>query len=85
MFRQVDTNGLGALCPPGVLAVYARGIESPCPPYSAFWRKPLSIFGLCFLTTFLKSSQGCTIPSIQPPLRLMLAETPSLRSSGASP
>src|SRR4029453_17475363 len=57
----------------------------PCSRYSAFWLKPLSIFGLFFLTTFIKSSHMFTIPSIQPRLRLMLADTPSLRSSGASP
>ena len=78
-------NGLGVLCPPVVLAVHDRVVERPCTHYSAFWRKPFSIFGLSFLTTFIKSSHVFTIPSIQPRLRLMLADTPSLRSSGASP
>ena len=84
-FRTVDTNGLGALCPPVVLGVHDRVVERPCTHYSAFWPKPCSIFGLSFLTTFIKSSHVFTIPSIQPRLRLMLADTPSLRSSGASP
>ena len=49
-----------------------------------FWPKPLSIFGLLEVTTFIKSSHVFTIPSIQPPLRLMLAETPSPHGSSAS-
>ena len=83
-FRTVDTNGLGALCPPVVLGVHDRVVERPCTHYSAFWRKPFSIFGLSFLTTFIKSSHVFTIPSIQPRLRLMLADTPFPRGSGAS-
>ena len=49
-----------------------------------FWLKPVSIFGLSEVTTFIKSSHVFTIPPIQPPLRLMLAETPSPHGSGAS-
>ncbi len=49
-----------------------------------FWPKPLSIVGLPEGTTFIKSSHVFTIPSIQPLLRLMLAETPFPRSLGAS-
>ena len=49
-----------------------------------FWPKPLSIFGLLEVTTFSKSSPVFTIPSIPPPLRLMLAETPFPHGSGAS-
>jgi len=57
----------------------------PCARYSAlFWLKPVSIFGLSCITTFTKSSRMFTIPSIQPRLRLMLADTPSPRGSGAS-
>src|SRR6266446_1523022 len=55
-----------------------------CTRYGAFWLKPLSIFGLSILTTFIASSHVFTIPSIQPHLRLMLAETPSPHGSGAS-
>ena len=36
------------------------------------------------ITTFIESSHVFTIPSIQPRLRLMLAETPSPHGSGAS-
>ena len=84
-FRKIDMIRLGALCPPVVFAVHDRVIARPCTHYSAFWRKPFSIFGLSFLTTFIKSSHVFTIPSIQPRLRLMLADTPFLRSSGANP
>jgi hypothetical protein len=49
-----------------------------------FWPKPLSIFGLLEVTTFIKSSHVFTIPSIPPPLRLMLAETPFPHGSDAS-
>ena len=59
-----------------------RTIPIPC--YGALWLKPLSIFGLLEVTTFIKSSRVFTVPSIQPHLRLMLAETPFPRGSGAS-
>ena len=49
-----------------------------------FWPKPLSIFGLPEVTTLSKSSHVFTIPPIQPPLRLMLAETPFPHGSGGS-
>ena len=56
----------------------------PVPTTVTFWRQPLSIFGLFLLTTFIESSHVFTVPSIQPHLRLMLADTPSPRGSGAS-
>ena len=83
-FRKVDPKGLGALSPPGALGVHDRVLSRPCTRYSAFWPKPLSIFGLSLITTFIESSHLFTIPSIQPLLRLMLADTPSPRGSGAS-
>ena len=49
-----------------------------------FWLKPVSIFGLFLMTAFIESSHVFTIPSTQPHLRLMLADTPSLHSSGVS-
>src|SRR5712692_2436736 len=58
--------------------------QDPVPATVPFWPKPVSIFGLPAVTTFIKSAPVFTIPPIQPPLRLMLAETPSPRGSGAS-
>ena len=46
-FHKVDTDGLGALCSPGVLSVHDRVLARPCTHYGAFWPKPVSIFGLC--------------------------------------
>ena len=83
-FRKVDTDGLGALCPPGALGVHDKVLSRLCTRSSAFWLKPSSIFGLSLITTFIESSHVFTIPSIQPPLRLMLADTPSPHGSGAS-
>jgi hypothetical protein len=83
-FRQVAPKGVGALSPPGALGVHDRVLSRPCTRSSAFWLKPVSILGLVLITTFIKSSHVFTIPSIQPHLRLMLAETPSPRGSGAS-
>ena len=83
-FRQVDKDGLGALSPPVALCVHDRIFSRPCTRYSAFWLKPLSILGLLLITTFIESSRVFTIPSIQPLLRLMLADTPFPRGSGAS-
>ena len=58
--------------------------RDPVPAPVPFWRKPVSIFGLVLITTFIKSSRVFTIPSIQPRLRLMLADTPFPHGSGAS-
>ena len=58
--------------------------RDPVPAPVPFWRKPLSIFGLLLITTFIERSRVFTIPSIPPRLRLMLAETPFPRGSGAS-
>src|SRR6267143_1467248 len=57
--------------------------QDPVPATVPFWPKPLSIFGLPAVTTFIKSSRVFTIPPIQPPLRLMLADTPFPHGSGA--
>jgi hypothetical protein len=58
--------------------------RDPVPAPVPFWLKPVSILGLSLLTTFLESSHVFTIPSIQPHLRLMLADTPFPRGSGVS-
>ena len=58
--------------------------RDPVPAPVPFWRKPLSIFGLVLITTFIESSHVFTIPCIQPPLRLMLADAPSPHGSGAN-
>ena len=61
-----------------------RYYRDPVPAPVPFWLKPVSILGLVLITTFIESSHLFTIPSIQPLLRLMLADTPSPRGSGAS-
>src|ERR671930_1873449 len=58
--------------------------RDPIPATVPFWPKPSSIFGSLLITTFIESSHVFTIPSIQPLLRLMLADTPSPHGSGAS-
>ncbi len=58
--------------------------QAPVPATVPFWPKPLSIFGLPEVTTFIKSSPVFTIPSIPPHLRLMLADTPFPHGSGVS-
>jgi len=83
-FRKIDSDGLGALCPPVAFSVHDRVLTSPSARYGAFWLKPISIFGLWFFTTFIESSHMFTMPSIRPQLRLMLADTPQPRGFGAS-
>ena len=58
--------------------------RDPVPATVPFWPKPGSIFGLLLITTFNESSRLFTIPSIQPLLRLMLADTPLPYGFGAS-
>jgi hypothetical protein len=61
-----------------------RIVLRPLPATVPFWLKPVSIFGLVLITTLIESSRLFTLPSIQPHLRLMLADTPPPHSSGAS-
>jgi len=58
--------------------------RDPVPATVPFWLKPIRILGLLLITTFIESSRVFTIPSLQPLLRLMLADTPFPRGSGAS-
>src|SRR5215813_14961346 len=58
--------------------------RDPVPAPVPFWLKPVSLFGLVLITTFIESSHVFTIPCIQPLLRLMLAETPSPHGSSAN-
>lgn len=61
-----------------------RYSQDPVPAPVPFWRKPVSILGLVLSTTWIERSHLCTIPSIQPRLRLMLAATPAPHGLGAS-
>ena len=58
--------------------------QDSVPATVPFWLKPLSILGLVLITTFSERSHLCTLPSIQPRLRLLLAETPFPHGAGAS-
>jgi len=52
-FHKVDRFGLGALYSPVAWGVHDRVKARPCTRYSAVWPKPLSIFGLLEVTTFI--------------------------------
>jgi hypothetical protein len=58
--------------------------RDPVPAPVPFWRKPGSILGLLLITTLSERSRLFTLPSIQPRLRLMLADTLSPHGSSAS-
>ena len=60
---------------------YQDSVPAPVP----FWRKPVSIFGLVLITTFIENSHVFTLPFIQPRLRLMLADTPFPQGSSRFP
>ena len=83
-FHKVDKDGLGALCSPVALDVHDRVMARPGTRYSALLAQASQHLGLPAVTTFIKSSRVFTIPPIQPPLRLMLADTPFPHGSGAS-
>ena len=63
--------------------------QAPVPTPLPFWLKPSryderkSIFSLFYVTTFIASSLSLALPPTIAPTRLMLAGTPSPRSSGA--
>jgi len=57
---------------------------TPVPATVPFWPKPVSILGLFIFTAFIESAHVFTIPSIQPHLRLMLADTPLPHGLGAN-
>lgn len=67
-------DGVGPLFPPVVLGVHAKGEVSPWTHHVPFWPKPVSIFGLLYVTAFSKRSPGLTVPSTLVPVRLMLAD-----------
>ena len=83
-FRKVDPKGLGALSPRERWVSMTGYYRDPVPAPVPLWLKPVSILGLLLITTFSESSRLFTLPSIQPLLRLMLADTPSPHGSGAS-
>ena len=60
--RCVQQNGEGLLYPPVVCFAHDRVVGRPCTHHIAFWRKPISIFGLFTMTTFIEHSHTLTIP-----------------------
>jgi hypothetical protein len=59
--------------------------EAPVPAAFPFWVRPISIFGLFLITTFIESSRLLTMPSSPAHLHLMLVDTPFPHGSGAAP
>jgi|GEM_PF-3024826 len=68
-FRRIDTNGLGALCPPTAWVSMTGNRQIPVPAAFPFWAKPPSIFGLLLVTTFIESLRMLTLPSTPPHCR----------------
>ncbi len=62
MFCLANRGGLGLLYPPVTLDVHERARKIASARHSAFWLKPVSIFGLLPVTTFIKHSHVLTIP-----------------------
>jgi hypothetical protein len=68
-------NGLGPLYSPVALIVHEGSIAILPTRHVAFWLKPVSIFGLFWVTTFIKRSHMLTIPfNPCPRSALMLAD-----------
>ena len=87
VFRPIDLmNGLGSLFPPMALIAHDRGGFSPATRHVAFWPKPISTFGLFYITMFIKSSPGLAMP-FDPSSRsaLVLAEMRSPHSLRTNP
>ena len=68
-------SGLGPRYSPVALGVHERAVRRASTRHSAFWLKPISIFGLFWVTAFIKRLHMLTIP-LNPSLRsaLMLAD-----------
>jgi len=68
-FHGWITDGLGSACSPVARTATAGEGESPAPGHVPFWFKPISVFGLLVLTTFISSSPGLAMPSTLVPDR----------------
>jgi len=67
VFRVNDKNGLGALCSPVALCAHDGASLRLHTMLRTFWFKPVSIFGLLGMTTFIEGSRLFTMPSILAP------------------
>lgn len=57
-------DGLGPFSPPVALCAHDKEEPTPCSRHVPFWGKPVSVFGLLAMTTFIESSHALAIPSI---------------------
>src|SRR5262249_5878011 len=64
------TDGLGSACSPVVRQRRQGKGEAPAPGHVPFWFKPVSVFGLLVLTTFIGSSPELALqPTLAPDRR----------------
>ena len=63
-------GGLGSACSPVARQRRQGKGDAPAPGHVPFWFKPVSIFGLLVLTTFIGSSPELAMPSTLVPDRL---------------
>ena len=58
-----ESVGVGACCRPGGAWSTIPHVRDGIPPSGAFWPKPLNLFGLLPVTTFIADSHVFTIPT----------------------
>ena len=68
-FHGRITDGVGSACSPMARQRRQGKGDTPAPGHVPFWFKPISIFGLLVLTTFLGSSPELAMPSTLGPDR----------------
>ena len=69
-FHGWITDGVGSACSPVARTATAGEGRVPCTWPRTFWFKPVSVFGLLVLTTFISSSPELAMPSTLAPDRL---------------
>jgi hypothetical protein len=65
-FRFHEDVGLGVCCRPGGLWSTMPHVRDGIPPSDAFWPKPVNLFGLFAVTTFIADLHVFTIPTTSP-------------------
>ena len=82
VFRLSDKEWVGFCLFSGGFDVLVIQEQNGLTGHTPYWFKPISVFGLSFLTEFINSLVWLTLPSSLAPFRVTLADSSSPHGSG---